>query len=177
MTFSILEQQELLRGRVFKVVRETVQYPDGRVATKDLVRHNGAVVILPRHNDGRLVLVRQYRHATGGMFLEFPAGTLEIDESPIACAKREIIEETGFAASDWKDLGTLYPAPGFCDEKQFFYYAENLTEAFAEMDEDELIEVVLLTIEEVEARIRNDEFRDGKSLAIYTRAKLQGLLG
>ncbi len=160
----------------FDVIEDQFAYPNGRNYTRTLVRHPGAVVILPLLDDGRLLAIRQYRYSLGKTILEFPAGTLEPDELPEECAAREIIEEVGMAAGEMLKIGVLYPAPGFCNEQQHLYFARNLSPEKAPGDEDELIEVVPLTVRDVEVMIISGELSDAKSIAIFYRAKLRGYL-
>ena len=158
------------RGRKFSFVEEEYQLDDGRIQTFDKVEHPGAVVILPVSNDGNVVLLRQYRQALRKEILELPAGTLEPGEDPLFCAKRELAEEIGSAARSWLDLGTLYPAPGFCDELQYCYLARDLSPESADKDADEVLEPVFYSVAEVETAIRNNTFCDAKSLALFARA-------
>ncbi|MCB0360797.1 MAG: NUDIX hydrolase, partial [Bdellovibrionales bacterium] len=109
---KIVSTEPLFSGPAFDIHRETVEFDENRRFERDILKHPGAVVIVPMIADQRFIMLRQYRHALREFILEFPAGTLEPNEDPLVCAKRELIEETGYAASEWKDLGTLYPAPG-----------------------------------------------------------------
>src|SRR5689334_11803161 len=106
-----LKTKLIKQGRTFRFVEQEVERPDGRRVTVDKVEHPGAVVILPKDNDGRLVLLRQFRPALGQIIYEFPAGTLEKGEPPARCAERELAEEIGKKAARWEPLGTLLPAP------------------------------------------------------------------
>ena len=166
----------LKQGRTFRFVEQEIVRPDGRVSTIDKVEHPGAVVIMPVDNDGRLIILKQFRPALMQTIYEFPAGTLEPGEVPELCAKRELAEEIGKAAARWVNLGVLYPAPGFCDELQYCYFASGLSDAHAEMDADEVIEPERMTVGEVEAAIAGGDIRDGKSLAIFLRARLARLV-
>jgi ADP-ribose pyrophosphatase len=173
---EVVREQTAYAGHVLHVVNELLRFPSGYLHQHVTVRHPGAVVILPCENDGRLVAIRQYRHAVRQTLLEFPAGTLETAEQPMVCARRELAEEVGRMANVWKDLGQLLPAPGFCNETQYCYFASDLTPCDTNLDEDELIEVVTLSPSEIEAAIREGQMKDGKSISIYMRAKLCGLL-
>ena len=173
---EILRTQTVFTGPKFAVVESRIRLATGTVHRHVTVRHPGAVVILPCLADGTLLVIRQYRHSVQGVLLEFPAGTLEPGEEPLACAQRELAEEVGQVAAGWEALGDLYPAPGFCDEKQYCFYATELTPCMAVRDEDELIEVVPIQAAEVEQAIRAGRMMDGKSIAVYTQAKLRGLV-
>ena len=105
---------------------QTLRLPSGRTVVRQVVKHPGAVVILPQLADGRLLPIAQYRCAVGETVLEFPAGTLEPGEAPLACARRELIEETGYRADHWHALGTIYSSPGFCDERLHLFLASGL---------------------------------------------------
>src|SRR5206468_5168327 len=129
-----------LQSRVFYVRDEKWRGPGGISFQRHTVVHPGAVAILPLDAKGRVLMIRQFRPATGDWMLEIPAGTLEKGEAPLACAKRELIEEIGFAARKWKRLGAVYTAPGFCTEKIHLFKAWDLKPAFAEKDDDEHIE-------------------------------------
>jgi ADP-ribose pyrophosphatase len=107
---------------------------------------------------------------------ELPAGTLSVGEDPLACAKRELIEETNYSAAQWESLGQLYPAPGFCDEVQYIYLARKLTPAVGALDHDEIITVHAVKFGDFERMIGSNEILDAKSVAIYFKAKLAGLL-
>jgi len=172
-----VESTTVFDGLVFEVRRDKVTLPNGLETSRDVVQHPGAVVILPVKEDKKtLVIVKQYRHAVGESIFEFPAGTLEKGEKPLECAKREIIEEASLASNKMTELGILYPAPGFCNEKQYLFLAEELSFAEAPGDEDEIIEVCEVAKDEFETMITQGQIIDAKSIAIYTRAKLMGLL-
>jgi ADP-ribose pyrophosphatase len=175
-TPEVLSTNVLYRSRIFAIVEQALRLPSGRTVVRQVVKHPGAVVIIPQLEDGRLMLIEQYRFAVGETLLEFPAGTLEPDESPLNCARRELIEEVGCRADHWRALGILYPSPGYCDEKQYLFVATGLMPEHAARDEDEIIEVKHLTVQEVERAIADGALVDAKSIAAYARAKLQGVL-
>ena len=174
--YEQIASETVFRGRIFDVVDDTVRLPTGSETHRLTVTHPGAVVIIPQMQDGTLLLIRQYRHSVRSMLLEFPAGTLEINELPLACAKREICEEVGYSASDWIELGTQYPAPGFCSEVQFGFLARELIPHREQGDEDEIIEIQPMSVAELDQAISDGEMQDAKSMALYARAKSRGLL-
>lgn len=167
--FKILQSREVLRSRIFFVRKERWQAPNGSTFERDTVVHPGAVAILPFDSKGRVLLVKQFRPATNDWLLEIPAGTLEKGESPLYCAKRELIEEIGFAAKTWKKLGSIFTAPGFCSEKIYLFKATNLKPAFAEQDEDEHIEPPIpMTMADIRKAVRTGKIIDAKTLsALY----------
>lgn len=143
-----VENSRLLHdGRVFRLLHERVRLPSGLVQELDVVEHRGAVAIAARDADGRLVLVRQYRHAVGEWTLELPAGRLESGESPLDTAHRELEEETGLVARRWTFLRSFVPSPGFCSERIHLFLAEDLAPAAGGArphDADEELDVVRL---------------------------------
>lgn len=174
-SIKVLSSKPLYQG-FYALVEEEVLLPNGKTVTRAIVKHPGAVVIVPQDHQGRLLLIRQLRVAVREEVLEFPAGTLEAGENPLDCARREIMEEIGMCAGCWQPLGQLVPTPGFCDERQHLFFASNLTPGHAEGDEDEIITVVALTPTELEEKIVSGELKDAKSISAYTRAKLSGIL-
>jgi ADP-ribose pyrophosphatase len=172
---EVLSTKILRRYRIFAIVEQALRLPSGRTVVRQVVQHPGAVVIIPQLADGRLILIAQYRFAVGETLLEFPAGTLESGEAPLECARRELIEETGYRAEHWRALGVTYPSPGYCDEQQHLFMATGLVPEHAAADEDEIIEVKGLTVQEVERAIAEGTLVDAKSIAAYARAKLQGV--
>ena len=157
-------------------MEEELLLPNGRQVVRQVVHHPGAVVIIPKCDEGSLLLVSQYRHGSKSMLLEFPAGTLNKDEDPLDCAKRELMEEIEFAAFDWIDLGIQYPSPGFCDEVHYIYLALNLVPQKMQKDEDEIIDIVKMDMITFEKEIICGNIVDAKTIASYTKAKLQKLL-
>jgi ADP-ribose pyrophosphatase len=173
---EVLSTKVLQRYRIVAIVEQALRLPSGRTVVRQVVKHPGAVVIIPQLEDSRLVLIAQYRFAVGATLLEFPAGTLEPGEEPLHCARRELIEETGYRADHWRALGIMYPSPGYCDERQHLFVASGLVPDHAAGDEDEVIDVKELTVREVERAIADGTLVDAKSIAAYARAKLQGVL-
>src|SRR6266545_667217 len=113
---EVLSTKVLQSYRIFAIVEQELRLPSGRTVVRQVVHHPGAVLIMPQLADGRMVLIAQYRFAVRETLLEFPAGTLESGEAPLECARRELIEETGYRAEHWRALGVTYPSPGYCDE-------------------------------------------------------------
>ena len=172
---KVLKTEVLFQGRL-RGVRDYLERDDGARYIHETIEHPGAVVILPIRADGAILCISQYRHSIRTELLELPAGTLEPGESPLECAKREIMEEIGMAARDVKPAGTLYPAPGFCSEVQFLFVARDLYAQAAQPDEDEQISLVPLSRAGFEQAILSGKLSDSKSIALFLRAQLMGLL-
>ncbi|MBP9837499.1 MAG: NUDIX hydrolase [Proteobacteria bacterium] len=148
--------------------------PSDDVIEKELVVHPGAIVVVPKLNNGNYLLLHQYRYSLNNYIYEVPAGTIDDNETHLQCAKRELTEETGFSSSKMTFLGELYPAPGFCDEIQYCYLAEELIPKLGVRDEDELIEVKEFTKDEINQLILNNQLLDGKSIAVFYKLFLLG---
>ncbi|OLQ71296.1 ADP-ribose pyrophosphatase [Photobacterium proteolyticum] len=171
-----MKTRTLCQWKCFSVEQATHSLPDGRQIDFTTVKHPGAVVILPVTNNGELVMVRQYRPAIQKWILEFPAGTLESQEDILSCAKRELAEEVQLKAELWQDLGELLPVPGFCDEVQYLFFAKGLTECTGELDDDEIIEVITLSVNDFEMKVASGEIQDAKTLSTFFKARMLKLL-
>lgn len=172
MAYQKMDNEELIyHGRVFDLVQAHVRVPDGRQHAYDLVRHNGAVVILPVDSEGRIWFVRQYRVGAEQILMELPAGLLEEGETPEGSAAREIQEEIGMAAGKLTFLGAFYMVPGYSTEKMHVFLAGDLRESALEPDEDEDLEPVALAIKEVYQMAQRGEITDGKTLAVLLLAR------
>jgi ADP-ribose pyrophosphatase len=154
-------------GRRIRVRVDEVERSDGHRTSREIVEHPGAVAILAWDGE-RLAMVRQWRHATGDVLLEIPAGTLEPDEPPLATAERELAEEVGLAAHHWQAGPEFYTAPGFCDELMHLYLATGLSEAMAEADADEVLEPAWLSLADALAAIDDGRIRDAKTIVGVT---------
>lgn len=165
MAYKVQSSRVAFAGRVFSVRSDRVELPDGRTATLDIVDHGGAVVIVPVDGAGRLVLIRQYRHAAGRDLLEFPAGTLEEGEDPDLTAQRELREETGMAAERLEHLGSFFLAPGYSTEYMHVYLAAGLSDAPLPQDDDEILEIERWPLAELVETARSGGLADAKSLA------------
>jgi len=155
--------KKIYAGRVVDLGLEEHQLPNGRSATFEIVRHPGGAAALPILNDGRVMLISQYRPAAGGMVFEIPAGRLEPDEDPSDCVLREIQEEIGFRAGDLEFLGKMLTAVGFCDEVVTLFVAHNLVPVPRSPEPDEFIELVPLSLEEALGLIDSGKITDGKT--------------
>lgn len=137
----------------------------GKTVTREIVEHNGGVVIIAQPSENEVILIKQYRYTFDRYILEFPAGRIEKGEDPLPAAQRELIEETGFNAQNWQDLGVLLSAPGFCTEKLYMYRASGLNFQGKELDDDEETEVIVLPVEEARALLMAEDIKDAKTLA------------
>ena len=160
----VLGEDTVFRGRIFDVNRLTVGLPDGREALRDVVRHPGAVAIVALTEDGRICLVRQYRASLGRVTVEVPAGKLDLGEDPLACAHRELLEETGMEADRMAFLTTIVTSVGFCDELIHLYMATELTLASSDPDADEFINVDLVPLSELIDAVLDGRIEDAKTV-------------
>lgn len=165
LTEHALSREELLRGHFLHVVREIVRLPDGATATREFVLHPGAVAVVPFTDDGRIVLERQYRHATGQVMIEIPAGKLDAGESALVCGQRELLEETGYSAREWAYAFTMYPTVAYSDEAIQIWFARGLAQGRAQLDQGEFLEVFTATPEEFLGWCRDGTIVDSKTLA------------
>jgi len=165
MPFKVNHRHTIRRGRVFDITVENVTLANGFTVDLEVIRHPGAAAIVPMMDDGRVVMLKQYRHAAGQHMWEIPAGTLNGREAPLKCARRELMEETGFTAGTWQTLGAVVPVPGYADERIHLFLAGNLTPAEQALDQDEIIEVHILPLDEVVAMITTGEIEDAKTIA------------
>lgn len=165
MSAKINSSEVLYQGRVFKLVKENVTLDNGLTINLDIIRHPGAAAIVPLLNNRTVILIKQYRHAIGDFIWEIPAGTLSQKETPIQCAKRELIEETGFAAEVWKRLGTITPVPGYSDERIHIFLATDLTIAQQELDADEILNVHKVKLDDAMEMIYKGTIQDGKTIS------------
>lgn len=165
MKLHIESEREVFRGRIIRLVRRRMVLPNGRRTRHDIVEHPGAVAIVPLFANGDVLLLRQYRPTPREELLEIPAGTLEPGETPLATARREIVEETGYRARRWRKIGTFYTAPGFCTEKMHLYTARDLSPAHADADPDEILRPVRMPLEKAADLARRGKIRDAKTIA------------
>lgn len=161
---TLVARRAVYEGRLLRVFEDTVALPGGREARREIVQHRGAVAIVAVASDGRVVLVRQWRHAVEGAIWEIPAGTRETDEEPRSTALRELAEETGYHARSWSSMGVACVSPGYSREMISFFLARELTPGDAAADADELLDVRLAGPDEIHGLVRRGEI-DCKTLA------------
>jgi len=163
------ERQELFKGNFLHALRDTVRLPDGQLATREYVIHPGAVVVVPmtQGDDGqtRIVLERQYRYPVGQVMVELPAGKLEAGEDPLLCGQRELLEETGYTASEWARAGQMHLAIAYSTEVIHVYFARGLSLGQQQLDAGEFLDVFTATPQELVQWCRNGTVTDAKTLS------------
>ena len=165
MSATINSSATLHQGRVFNLVKENYTLENGVTSDMDFIQHPGAAAMVPMLNNAEVVLIKQYRHAVREFIWEIPAGTLDPGESPIACARRELIEETGYSATDWHQLGTITPLPGCSDERIHIFLASDLKPAEQHLDDDEMLNVHPVKFNAALQMILAGEISDGKTIS------------
>jgi ADP-ribose pyrophosphatase len=165
MSAKINNRAIVYRGKVFTLVRENVTLENGTTTDVEFIEHPGATAIIPFIDDTRVVLLKQYRHALKRYIWEIPAGTLDPQEEVISCAKRELIEETGYSADRWHKLGEITPLPGYSNERIHIFLATELQPAEQHLDEDEVIQVQEVEFLKALEMIAHGEIQDAKSIA------------
>ena len=176
MEETTLRSERIYTGRIVKLDLLDVRLPDGKEARREIIRHPGAVAMVALDAEERVLLVRQYRNAADRILLEIPAGTLNPDEAPLACAQRELQEETGYYPGKLEPIGGIFVAPGYTTEFIHLFYATGLSESRLEMDDDEFIEVERVSMPEALDMIDRGVIADGKSVAGLLRvARLLGV--
>jgi ADP-ribose pyrophosphatase len=162
---KILKSEIIFEGKAFGVRRDELIEPTGLRAVREVVTHPGSVVVLPVLPDGRIVMVRQYRHACRQYLWELVAGRLERGENPKQGARRELIEETGYRATKFSVFLDFFPTPGFLEERMYLLLAEGVAAGEAQPEEDEKLVVAAYTRKELEEMMRAGKLRDAKSIA------------
>jgi len=165
-----LSSEYVFRGKVIDVKRDDILVSNGHKSIREIVEHSGGVVILAI-KDGKILTVNQFRYPIKTTSIELPAGKLEVGEDPDFASKRELEEETGYIAKNWKSLGYIYTSVGFCNEKLYLYLATDLEYKQVNPDEDEIIEAKEYPIKEVFEMIDNGKINDAKTLCALLRAR------
>jgi ADP-ribose pyrophosphatase len=159
-----VESKLVHRGKFLTLKLDTVELPDGKHATREFVEHPGAVMILPLFDDGRVLLERQYRYPIRKVLLEYPAGKLDANESELACAKRELLEETGYTAREWFFLTRIHPVISYSTEFIDLYLARGLTAGESQLDEGEFLETFIADRSQIFEWIRSGHISDVKTI-------------
>lgn len=166
MNFKLSKSDIVFKGHVFDIKVDKIIYDSGNEDRREVILHNGGAVVLPVKNDGKIVLVKQYRYPFDEFMYELPAGKLEKDEDPKNCATRELTEETGYTSEKISFLGKIYTSPGFCDEILYIYLAEDLVSGDHDREEGEDgMEVYELTIEEIDKMVAEGKIVDAKTIS------------
>ncbi|MEJ7760114.1 MAG: NUDIX hydrolase [Gemmatimonadaceae bacterium] len=161
--------RRLYTGRVISLDVDSVRFPNGTTGDLEMIRHSGASAVLPFLNDpdrddAEVLLIRQYRYATGGYILEIPAGRLDPGELPLACASRELKEETGYTAEHLDPLMTIFTTPGFTDERIHLFMARGLARGDANLETDEILDPVSMRFHQALQMVESGEICDGKTV-------------
>lgn len=165
MNYKVDSSEILFEGKVFDIKLDKIIYDSGNNSRREVVIHNGGSVIVPVKNNGKIILVKQFRYPLQEFLYELPAGKLEKNEDPLICATRELKEETGFSSDRINLLGSIYTTPGFCTEELFIYVAKNLKPGNHEREEGEHgMEVFEFSINEIDKMIMAGEIKDAKTI-------------
>lgn len=159
-----IDSQIVYDGDFLKVQRDTVRLPDGRPTVREYIKHPGAVVILPLFDDGTVLLERQFRYPLDRVFIELPAGKIDPNEDPLACAKRELQEETGYTATDWKFVCTIHNAIAYSDEHLDLFLARGLTAGESRLDDGEFLETITASVADMLEWVRVGKITDVKTV-------------
>ncbi|MBS3995290.1 MAG: NUDIX hydrolase [Alkaliphilus sp.] len=166
-----VHSEMIFEGKIINLRVDTVELPNHKLATREIVEHPGAVAVVPVTEDNKIVMVRQYRKPVEDFLLEIPAGKLDKDELPESCARRELEEETGYKAETLKHLLSFYTSPGFSNEILHIYLGQNLTQGKAHPDEDEYISSEGYSLEELMGMIFNGSIMDSKTIIAILATK------
>jgi len=163
-TETPLSSKTVYRGKLLHVLEDEVRLPNGRNARREYIRHPGAAVMVPMPDPSTVVLVRQYRYPLARHFYELPAGKVDRGEEPLATAQRELREECGLVAGEWRRLATIHPCIGYSDEKMEFYLAQRLSSVGHEPEDDEFLEIVTVKLAEALRWVKEGMITDQKTV-------------
>ena len=159
-----IASKEIFDGHILHVYKDTVELPNGKEASRELIRHIGAVAVVPLTDDGNVIVERQFRYPLGQVITEIPAGKLDsFDEDRLEAIKRELREETGYVADEWMELGDYHPAAAYTDERITLYLATGLHTGERELDEDEFLDVMEVPLVDLVSEIAKGNITDGKT--------------
>jgi ADP-ribose pyrophosphatase len=164
LTEKKIDGKVVYDGHFLKVQRDNIALPDGKLTAREYILHPGAVVILPLLDDGTVLLERQFRYPLDRVFIEFPAGKIDPGEDPLACAKRELLEETGYTASDWQFVCTIHNAIAYSDEHLELYVARGLVPGQSQLDDGEFLETFSATVPQMLDWVRSGAITDVKTI-------------
>lgn len=165
LNFKTIEHNKIFEGRVVNLYKDKIQYDEGQIEYREVVEHYGGSVALAMPDKNNIMLINQFRHPINKFILELPAGKLNLNEDPLECAKRELKEETGYSAKNWKKIISFYTSPGYSSEMLHIYLATDLTagEQSLELGEKH-IRVLTMNIDEAIKKIKCEEITDGKTV-------------
>ena len=173
LTERMVSSQTIFEGHIVKVTLDQAELPNGKLAAREVVYHPGGVAVLALDEDGNVPLVRQFRYPIQQLLLELPAGKLDRDsEDQLEAAKRELSEETGLEAENWIYLGSMLVSPGFCDERLHMYLARNLKHKEQHLDEDEFLNVEVMSFDDLLAQVMDGTIEDAKTVAATLKTKI-----
>ena len=164
LTETQLDSELMYDGDFIRVLKDKVRLPDGAVSSREYITHPGAVAVLAMLDNGNLVMERQYRYPLQREFIELPAGKIDHGEDILLCAKRELLEETGYVASEWIHLTTAWPCIGYADERMEYFLARGLAHQGSQLDDGEFLEVFELSLPEVIEWIRLGKINESKTI-------------
>lgn len=169
--------QEIFDGVILHVFKDSVQLPNGNPATREVIRHVGAVGVIPVTDDGRVIIERQFRYPLNRVVTEIPAGKLDsFTENRLSAAKRELEEETGYTAKEWISMGDYFPTPAYCDERITLYLARGLEQGKRHLDEDEFLNFEAVPLSDLLLDVMEGRITDGKTqVAVLKAARILGL--
>lgn len=165
-------KKTVFKGRLINLSVEWRKFPNGNTIRLEVIKHPGAALIVPFITKNKIVMIRQYRPVINQYIWELPAGTLGKGESPLECAKREIVEETGFKARSFKQIGVIYPAPGYTSEKIIIFKACGLVSVERHLEEDEVIAAKVLNLNQVKTLLKTGKIVDAKTICALALAKI-----
>ena len=165
-----ISSEEIYHGKVVHLFRDTVRLPNGKSATREVLRHPGAAAVVPVTEEGNVILVRQYRYPFAQVMLEIPAGKLDPGEDPLVCARRELQEETGYEAEEFVSLGVFYPSVAILDEKIHLFLAKKMTFRATNLDDDEFLNVEERPLKQFVEEVLRGDVPDGKTQTAILKA-------
>jgi len=166
------QRKEVFSGKLLKLYLEKRRFPKGNIVNLEVIKHPGAVLIVPLLKKDKVVLIRQYRPVINSHIWELPAGTLDKGEKPLLCAKRELVEETGYNARRWKKLGYIYPAPGYTNEKITIFEAKAMEKVSSQPEDDEYIISKIFTKRGIGRLFSSGKITDAKTIAALKMARV-----